>query len=339
MIELTRLQKLSGATIVLDIESFTLPAGEIAAIVGPVGSGKTELLKLILGQSRPTLGSVNVCGFDPVRNSKKLAELVGVVFAENGLYERLSARENLRFHCRLRGLPLARADEVLAEVGLADHANTPVPRLPASLARRLAFGRAALHRPRLLLLVDPFTGCEMASCLLLSDCMRQAAAEGTAILILVREGVGLANLAGAIYSLEAGKLSPIPLSQDALDVKGNNENTGGATPFKIPARQEGRVVLVTPADLLYASAEEEQTCLHTLQGDILSHLSMSELEERLARNGFFRAHRSYLVNLQRVKAIIPYTRDSFTLILDDPANTEIPLSRNAAKELRELLGY
>jgi ABC-2 type transport system ATP-binding protein len=59
----------------------------------------------------------------------------------------------------------------------------------------------------------------------------------------------------------------------------------------------------------------------------------------LARSGFFRAHRSYLVNLQHVKEVIPYTRNSFSLRLDDPQNTEIPLSKSAAGELRELLGY
>ena len=64
-----------------------------------------------------------------------------------------------------------------------------------------------------------------------------------------------------------------------------------------------------------------------------------ELEERLARGGFFRAHRGYLVNLQHVKEVIPYTRDSFSLRLDDPASTVIPLSKSAAAELKDLLGY
>lgn len=340
MIELTRLQKNTGAAILLDIEAFNLKPGEIGAIVGPVGSGKTELLHLLVGNSQPTAGTVRVCGLDPVRQRKKLTEQVGVLFAENAHYERQTARENLRFHCRLRGLPLGRADEVLAEVGLLDHANTLAPRLPAALARRLAFGRATLHHPALLLLMDPFAGCDQASIALLSERIRLAAQAGAAGLILAREGAGLANLAGAVYRLERGALMRLDLAPANNDSRANGEAAPGiAAPFKIPARQEGRVILVNPADLLYAAADEDQTRLFTLQGDIPSHLSMSELDQRLARNGFFRAHRGYLVNLQRIKAIIPYTRDSFTLILDDPANTEIPLSRNAAKELRELLDY
>ena len=66
---------------------------------------------------------------------------------------------------------------------------------------------------------------------------------------------------------------------------------------------------------------------------------MSELEQRLSRSGFFRAHRGYLVNLQHVKEVIPYTRDSYSLRLKDPEGTKIPLSKTAARELRAILGY
>lgn len=82
--------------------------------------------------------------------------------------------------------------------------------------------------------------------------------------------------------------------------------------------------MINPADILYASTEKGRACLHTAGGQIPTHFTLAELEKRLARSGFFRAHRGYLVNLQRVKAVIPYTRDSFTLVLDDSASTEIP---------------
>jgi len=331
LIEIERLQKITGE-LALSIEAFQLNPGEIAAIVGPVGSGKTELLNLLTGQARPSSGVLRVCGLSPLSHHKQLTVKVGVLFSSNNLYERLSARQNLVFHCRMRGLPATRADEILAEVGLMDHHHIPAARLPASLARRLAFGRAILHHPTVLLLKDPFAGCEADSKALLVRLIRQRAANGAAVLILAQEGAGLANLCGAVYSLEGRRLAKVEMPSP-------DRETRSDLPFKVPARQEGQVVLVNPADILYASAEEDQTCLHTFQGDVPSHLTMEELEERLARNGFFRAHRSYLVNLQRVKAIIPYTRDSFTLILDDPSKTEIPLSKSAAKELRELLGY
>jgi ABC-2 type transport system ATP-binding protein len=332
-IEIRFLQKTLTSGMSLNIEAFSVLAGEITAIVGPVGSGKTELVNLLTGQSQPASGSVRICGMNPMAERRRVSERVGVLFSMNNLYERFSARDNLQFHCRMRGISLQRADEVLNEVGLIDQANTAANKLLPSLARRLTFGRAVLHKPQVLLLMDPFSGCDPDSCALLSRLMRQQAQGGTAVLILAREGAGLASLCGAIYTIEGGRLSRLEIPHEAAD------GTKGEMPFKIPARQEGRVVLVNPAELLYVAADEDQTHLHTLQGEIPSHLSIGELEERLSRNGFFRAHRGYLVNLQHVKAFIPYTRDSYTLILDDPASTEIPLSKSAAKELRELLGY
>jgi len=82
-----------------------------------------------------------------------------------------------------------------------------------------------------------------------------------------------------------------------------------------------------------------QACLHTPDASLPTHFTLNELEERLSRSGFFRAHRAYLVNLQHVKEVIPYTRNSFSLRLDDSASTVIPLSKSAAGELRDLLGY
>jgi len=110
-------------------------------------------------------------------------------------------------------------------------------------------------------------------------------------------------------------------------------------PFKIPAKLEHTVALVDPADIYYAYAQDDRTFLQTGDGSLPTQFTMTELEQRLSRSGFFRAHRSYLVNLQLVKEVIPYTRDSYSLRLKDPQGTKIPLSKTAARELRDLMGY
>ena len=86
-------------------------------------------------------------------------------------------------------------------------------------------------------------------------------------------------------------------------------------------------------------AQDDRAFLHTTDGRLPTQFTLTELEKRLSLSGFFRAHRSYLVNLQHVKEVIPYTRDSFTLKMKDEAGTQIPLSKSAARELRKLLDY
>lgn len=330
MIQLEGLQKVIDQNLVVDIGALLVRAGEIAALVGPVGSGKATLFELLTGQSRPTVGTLRLAGVDPASERALFSQQVGVLFAEDSLYKQQSPRANLRFQCRLRGLPLSRTDEVLAQVGLADCAHARLEKLPSGLARRLAFGRAILHRPSVLLLADPFARCDEASIALLSGLMRRQADDGAALLILADDTTHLTALCDAIYVLAQGRI---------VESYQPQEERRAELPFKIPVRLEGKVALINPADILYADAEGGRAFLNTAEGRLPTQFTLSELEERLGRSGFFRAHRGYLVNLQHVKEVIPYTRNSFSLRLDDAAGTEIPLSKAAAGELRALLGY
>ena len=330
MIEINSLQKVVDQNTVLDIESLTIDGGEIAAAVGPTGSGKSILLEILIGQSRPTLGSVRVDGLDPVADRDPFSRVVGVMFFEDGLYKHRSPLANLTFHSRLHGISKSRAKDVLDQVGLADRTNANLEKLPSGLARRLAFGRAILHDPSVLLLVEPFARCDEASISLLTKLIRQKAGEGTTSLIFADDSANLDSLCDNIYVLNQGRI---------VETRTPKEETEAQLPFKIPARMEGSVALVNPADILYADAEEGRAYLRTTQGRLPTQFTLAELEERLLRSGFFRAHRGYLVNLQHVTEVIPFTRNSYSLRLDDAEGTLIPLSKSAASELRDLLGY
>lgn len=325
MIQIRGLQKVVGTQTILNIETFDVAGGEICAVVGPSGSGKALLLELLIGKQQPTLGDIRI----ETGPETDLSHRIGVLFADNGLFPRQTALENLKFHCRLYGLPIARSQEVLTMVGLQEHARTRAEQLSDGFARRLAFGRAILHAPGVLLLVEPFAGCDEASLMLLNRLIRGQSESGAAILMIADDEAHLAGLCDTIYRLQQGQT-----------VKVEPENGDTTTlPFKIPVRLEGRVILLNPADILFADAADGRTQVWTASGSLPSQFTLSELEQRLSRSGFFRAHRSYLVNLQHVSEVIPYTRSSFSLRLDDPAGTKIPLSKTAAAELRELLDY
>jgi ABC-2 type transport system ATP-binding protein len=329
VIELNNLQKTIGQNPVIDVKALTVEAGEIAAIVGPEGSGRDALLELLIGRTQPTMGTVRVARVDP-RDKAQLSRRAGVLFAADGLYETRSPLANLTFHTQLFGLQKSRAVEVLARVGLADQAGAKLSNLSPGLLRRLAFGRAILHRPEVLLLEDPFSRCDESSIALLSTLIRELAEDGAAVLILADDEANLTALCDTVYVLSQGQIveSYRPL-----------EERRAAQPFKVPAKLEDKVVLVNPGDVLYAVAEESRAFLQTVDGRLPTQFTLAELEQRLVRSGFFRAHRGYLVNLQHVKEVIPYTRNSYSLRLDDDDRTEIPLSKSAARELRELLGY
>jgi ABC-2 type transport system ATP-binding protein len=295
-----------------------------------VDCGTDVLFQLLIGKLRPTNGSVTVAGMDPYRDLKSFSQHVGVLFTEDTLYKRLSAIENLHFYCRLYRLPRTRSIEVLEQVGLADQANVITDKLSPGLSRRLALGRAILNYPQVLLLADPFAGCEQASIDLISQVIRKQVQAGAAALILTHDMTGLEKLCETIYHLDQGRIID---SYDPQQEKMHNR------PFMIPARAQDRIILIDPAEILFIFAEADHTYIQTPEERLPTQFTLTELEKRLSRSGFFRAHRAYLVNLQQIKEVIPYTRDSFSLRLKDTAGTMIPLSKSAERELRELLEY
>jgi ABC-2 type transport system ATP-binding protein len=330
MIVLTGLQKVLEHNTVVDIPSLEVKAGEVAALVGPVDSGKDVVFQLLTGRIHPTIGSVRLAGLDPYHERGIFSRQVGVLFPDDNLYKRMSVLGNLQFHCRLRRLPKSRAAEVLEQVGLADHAGVNTEKLSPGLSRRLALGRAILNHPKVLLLAEPFAGCEQASVTLIGQVIRKLADAGTAVLIFAQETAGLEKLCGTVHRLSQGRISE---SYDPREEQQQHQ------PFMVPARGEEKIVLIDPADILYVFAQDDRAYLQTSDGRLPTQFTLAELEKRLSRSGFFRAHRAYLVNLQQVKEVIPYTRDSFSLRLKDKEGTEIPLSKSAERELRELLEY
>ncbi|MFD1956755.1 LytR/AlgR family response regulator transcription factor [Paenibacillus thailandensis] len=99
-----------------------------------------------------------------------------------------------------------------------------------------------------------------------------------------------------------------------------------------------KLVLVEPGAIVYAVREDRVICVHTEEGRrIGSRLTLQELEEKLEGHAFFRPHRSYLVNLNRIAEITPWLNGAYNITMKDAARTSVPLSREAAKELFRLL--
>ena len=164
LLEVRDVQKRYGSLVALDRVSFQVAAGEVFGLLGPNGAGKTTLLSILSGQLEATGGAVFLQGRSALPLSKDLRRRVGIVPQELALYNELSARENLLFFGQLYGVTGAtlrrRVDEVLAAVGLADRAGSPVATFSGGMKRRLNLGAALVHEPLLLYLDEPTTGVD-----------------------------------------------------------------------------------------------------------------------------------------------------------------------------------
>lgn len=161
------LTKWFGDKQALDELSLDVPAGSCFGLVGPNGSGKSTTVRSIVGLVRPDGGTIEVCGHDVATATRDARAATGVVLDPLQLFERLTAREFVSTMGDLRGLDeevsTERSDQLFVALQLIDDADRPISGYSHGMRKKTALAAALLHRPRLLVLDEPFEGVDPVS--------------------------------------------------------------------------------------------------------------------------------------------------------------------------------
>jgi putative ABC transport system ATP-binding protein len=214
LIRLTRRLPSGGRELtIVDAVDLSIPAGQFVAVLGPSGSGKSTLLALMAGLDRPTSGEVRIDG-QPISglSEDELALLrrhkIGFVFQSFQLLGNLTARENVLLPAELRGLPdpPARADELLAAVGLADRGHHYPSQLSGGEQQRVALARAFAARPPILLADEPTGNLDGATGRIVLDLMTELRRREGTTLVLVTHDAAVAALADRQIHLLDGRI-------------------------------------------------------------------------------------------------------------------------------------
>lgn len=174
--------------------SFHASRGQIVGLLGPNGAGKSTLLSMLATLLRPTSGIIRFGTRDASSADDALRSHIGVLGHDLFLYPELTARENLSFFAALYGLTNADAvaHAALDRAGLGDRADDLVSSFSRGMRQRVALERALIHRPRLVLLDEPFTGLDDTSTAVLLARLRGLREDGT-IVILATHDLDLAD--------------------------------------------------------------------------------------------------------------------------------------------------
>ena len=241
-----------GSRVIFDRVDLDIPRGKITAIMGPSGTGKTTLLKLIGGQLRPQAGTVHVDGLDvhalPLRDLYELRMRMGMLFQSGALLTDLSVYDNVAFplreHTRLpesmiRTLVLMK----LESVGLRGARHLMPSELSGGMARRVALARASALDPMMLMYDEPFTGQDPISMgvlvKLIHDINHRLGLTGIVVSHDVEETLSIADW---VYVIAAGRVvasgTPTDITQSGSDWTDQfiNGKPDGPVPFHYPAK-------------------------------------------------------------------------------------------------------
>jgi ABC-2 type transport system ATP-binding protein len=164
IIKVEDLVKKFGELVAVDDISFTVTPGEIFGFLGPNGAGKTTTINILCTLAKPTSGRATIDGLDVVRQQKQVRHLIGLVFQDPSLDERLSGLQNLRFHAMVYNVPASlreeRIKQMLTMTELWDRRNNEVRTYSGGMKRRLELARGLLHHPKVLFLDEPTLGLD-----------------------------------------------------------------------------------------------------------------------------------------------------------------------------------
>ena len=224
-IEVYNLSRKYNGLNAVDAISFSVERGEIFGFLGPNGAGKTTTIRMLTGQLLPTSGSAKVAGYDVVTQRQELKPRIGVVFDNQNIYERMSARENLNFFARLYRVPRSRVTEVLDQVDLGERAKDKAKNYSNGMKQRVLIGRALLNKPDVLFLDEPTRGLDAHIARDIRRIILDLVKDGMTVFLTTHYMEEADQLSGRVAFLDNGRIVALDTPKNLKSQFGKKEGT------------------------------------------------------------------------------------------------------------------
>jgi len=259
-------------------------------------------------------------------------------FRESALYERLTVREHIRFYLKLFKRPTNEVEDLLKLFSLTDQRNIRISKLSTSEKQRLKLSGTYLQEVSLLVLEEPFQNIDEFSKQNVQQILKTLTERQKSIILLSNNLEDLMIASTTIHRLDGAGLHTLDVKEEELEQTLPHLENSPIRIDKIPTKKNDKIILFNPPEIDYIESVEGIVSINVAGEAYPCTLSLNELEQKLTPFGFFRSHRSYIVNLQKVREIITWTRNSYSLALNSTDKTVVPLSKNKLADLKEILG-
>lgn len=267
-------KKFAKQTVLKDV-TMKVREGEIVGLLGPNGSGKTTMIRLMNGVITPTSGHLSVCSMDPQRNGEEIRKISGILTENAGLYHEMSGIDNLTFFAKLYGhYDKKQIENLLEEFELSDHQHKKVGTYSTGMKRRLGIIKAILHHPKLLFLDEPTNGLDPEGIKLVLKFIKELnEKQGTTIFLCSHILHQLENVCQQYLFLNEGQI----IESGSL--------------LELQSRHVSQITLkvvtnLNPVEKQYDGHPVTKVGVNTLQFILPSKESISTLLEKIIRNAW-----------------------------------------------------
>lgn len=207
----------------VDNVSFSVEEGEIFGLIGPDGSGKTSIFRILTTLLLPDKGNANVLGYDAIKDWKEIRSIIGYMPGRFSLYQDLTVEENLEFFATVFNTTIQENYDLVADIykQLEPFKTRRAGKLSGGMKQKLALSCALIHKPKMLFLDEPTTGVDPVSRKEFWEMLRRLKTQGISILVSTPY-MDEATLCDRIALMQSGKILEIDKPQNIVDRFGKN---------------------------------------------------------------------------------------------------------------------
>ena len=239
MIEIRKLSRSFGNLIAVD--SLDLDVGnEIFGLLGPNGAGKSTTVMMLTTLLKPSSGTAKVCGYDVVRDSKKVRSKISYVPQDMAVDRKLTGRENVLLYAKLYGIPKrnSKVEEVLEMMGLSDRASDLVVTYSGGMRRRLELAQALVHEPEVLFLDEPTLGLDVGGRKKIWEHIRMLKAEGMTIFMTTHYLEEAEKYCNRVAIIDKGKIAAVGSPENLISSIGEDASLNDVFLEKVRTPEE-----------------------------------------------------------------------------------------------------
>ncbi len=228
MVKVTNLSKSFKNVNAVSNVNFTVEAGEIVGLLGENGAGKTTTLRMLATMLKPTSGTVEINGYDILNDGDKVRSQIGILFGgEVGLYDRLTARENIRYFAMLNGISKEEADKNISELckllDMDEYIDRRVGKFSRGMKQKVAIARSIIHNPKVMLFDEPTMGLDVTASRIVQNFIFKCKEENKAIIFSSHSMQEVEKLCDRVIIINKGKIIENIRIQELKEKYKNND--------------------------------------------------------------------------------------------------------------------